>query len=339
MRILGIIFDPWDTPFEQRLQMFAAGAIYFGFIFIGPLLVIFCFYLLSTSLWWLVLLYFGWFYFDKHTPERGSRPSQWLQNLKFWKYVHDHFLITLRLAPGFELNPSKNYLFACFPHGVLPMGVFSTIVNSYSLFHNLYPNFRVKIATLSVIFWFPLLRDFAMCLGFISASFKSLTWVLSRPEKGEIVVLFPGGAVECSYNQFQPELYKCFVKRRRGFVKVALKTGAALVPVLTFGENDLLAVEGSFLQKFRFVTKRFPILACGLFNGRGVFQNSFGMVPRKKPIMTVVGRPIEVSKTENPGDEEIDNLYKKFEEELLKLFEKYKHKFFDNPQTKCLELE
>ncbi|XP_975108.2 2-acylglycerol O-acyltransferase 1 [Tribolium castaneum] len=337
MKIFGLNFDLWDTTLETKLQMLFAGVSYFLLIYAGPLSLIFCLGLLITPLWWLVLLYFLGIFYDKDTPAQGSRPMKWVQNLLIWKYSHDHFLNTLKLTRDFQLNSNQNYLFACFPHGVVPLGLYSTIVNSHSKFRNLYPNFRVKLAITPFLFVFPFTRELAMALDFISCSFKSLMRVLSKPEGGEIVVLFPGGALECSYNQYQPQFYKCVLNRRKGFVRVALKSGAALVPVLTFGENDLLTVENSFWQKFRFITERYQTFACGFVHGRGVFQSTFGMVPRRKPTMTVVGTPIATAKTENPSDAQVDALHKKFQEELEKLFEKYKHQFFDNPQDKCLE--
>nr|XP_015840891.1 PREDICTED: 2-acylglycerol O-acyltransferase 1-like isoform X1 [Tribolium castaneum] len=337
MRICGLNFDVWNTTFEKKVQIILAGGAYFTVVYSGIILVIFCLYLLFTPFWWLVLLYLSWLFLDRHTPSRGSRTIKFLDKLMFWKYIHNHFLTNLRLTPDFELSPNQNYLFACFPHGVVPMGLHATIVNPYSKFRNLYPKFHVKVATVSFYFLFPILRDITMAVGFISCSFKSLVSVLSDPKGGEIVVLLPGGVLESSYNQYQPQRYQCVIKHKKGFVKAALTSGAALVPVLTFGENDLLAVEGSFWQRFNFITKHFPTLALGFFHGRGIFQNYFGMVPRKTPLMTVVGTPIPVSKTENPSDEQIDALHTTFQKELVKLFEKYKYQFFVHPQGKHLE--
>jgi len=36
-----------------------------------------------------------------------------------------------------------------------------------------------------------------------------------------------------------PGLHKLTLKNRKGFVKIALKTGADLVPIYAFGENEL----------------------------------------------------------------------------------------------------
>jgi Diacylglycerol acyltransferase len=46
-----------------------------------------------------------------------------------------------------------------------------------------------------------------------------------------------GGAAE-SLNAF-PGTYNLVLKKRLGFIKLALRNGASLVPVLSFGENDL----------------------------------------------------------------------------------------------------
>jgi 1-acyl-sn-glycerol-3-phosphate acyltransferase len=40
-------------------------------------------------------------------------------------------------------------------------------------------------------------------------------------------------------NQAHPGNYSLTLQKRKGFVKVALQTGASLVPVIAFGENDL----------------------------------------------------------------------------------------------------
>ena len=46
-----------------------------------------------------------------------------------------------------------------------------------------------------------------------------------------------------------------------------------------------------------------------LFFGRGIFQYNYGIVPHRKPITVVVGKPISVEKVENPTQEQIENLH------------------------------
>ena len=53
-----------------------------------------------------------------------------------------------------------------------------------------------------------------------------------------------GGATESLYAG--PGTMNLVLQRRKGFVRVALQTGACLVPVINFGENELYStIRGS----------------------------------------------------------------------------------------------
>ena len=54
-----------------------------------------------------------------------------------------------------------------------------------------------------------------------------------------------------------------------------------------------------------------------MFFGRGIFQYNYGLLPYRKPITVVVGKPISVEKVENPTSEQILNLHAKYAEEDL----------------------
>ncbi|XP_063909572.1 2-acylglycerol O-acyltransferase 1-like isoform X2 [Zophobas morio] len=338
MKILGIEFAPLNVPLERRLQTLAAAAWFVVLAFGSFFGIIITGYLFFTSYWWLSLLYLLWIYIDSNTCEEGGRYIPWVQNLKWWYYLKKYFPTQLHLVPDFTLDPKRNYLFCCFPHGVLPVGPFTTIQSPHSEFHKLFPNFSVKLVILSQNFLMPLLRELAYGLGCISASSKSLDYVLSSPEGGQVVILMPGGAVE-AYNS-RPGQYKFVVKNRKGFVKVALKNGSPIVPVISFGEPDLFdQVQGPTIRKIQEFLRGILGIAPVIFSGRGFFQYSFGVVPRRKPIKTVVGTPIELSKVENPTREQIEDLHGRFKQELVKLFEEYKYKFLENPEKTQLELE
>ena len=87
------------------------------------------------------------------------------------------------------------------------------------------------------------------------------------------------------------------LKNRKGFVKKALKHGTDLVPTFSFGEASIYSnmvsnPKGSFIRSLQEtildkIGFPFPIF----FIGRGVFQYSFGILPKRHPI-TVVGKLI-----------------------------------------------
>lgn len=66
---------------------------------------------------------------------------------------------------------------------------------------------------------------------------------------------------------------------------------AALVPVFSFGENDLFdQVEnspGSWLRWTQNQLQKVMGISLPLFHGRGIFQYSFGFLPYRRPITTV----------------------------------------------------
>ncbi|XP_044258761.1 2-acylglycerol O-acyltransferase 1-like isoform X2 [Tribolium madens] len=337
MKLLGIEFLPLNTPLEHIKQRLSMAIMVHVLVSLGTITILFNLYLLFTRFWWIPLFYVCWIYFDRNIGENGGRSILWVQNWKIWEYGEAYFNAKLELAPNCTFNPKLNYLFACFPHGVLTIGPFMTIRSLTSPFHHLYPDFDVKMSALPLLLCVPGTREIALGLKYISCSAKSLSYVLKSPEGGKIVTLFPGGARE-AYNS-KPGLNKFIVLKRKGFVNVALQNGVPLVPVITFRECDVYKqIEGPRIRQFQeFVRKKFGFVPL-LFYGWGLFQNTFGLVPRQVPLATV-GTPIEVDKVENPSQKQVDDLHKKFIEELKKLFEEYKYKFLDNPEQTFLELE
>lgn len=153
------------------------------------------------------------------------------------------------------------------------------------------------------------------------------------------VVIMVGGAQEAL--NARPGIYKLVLKNRKGFVKIAIQTGVSIVPIFSFNEVEVFdqpANEpGSKIRKFQDFFKKWTGVAPALFMGRGFFQYSFGLIPRRHPITTVVGSPITTVKNPSPTNQEIDDLHAKFVAELTKLFEDHKHKYLKNAkQTKLI---
>jgi len=107
-----------------------------------------------------------------------------------------------------------------------------------------------------------------------------------------------------------------------------------LVPVFSFGENDLYDQllnnpEGSLLRKIQNKFMKALTFAPIFVKGRGIFQYSFGLLPNRRPITTVVGAPIEVEKIEKPTSEQVDELHGKYIEALTKLFYTHREQYGD----------
>lgn len=149
------------------------------------------------------------------------------------------------------------------------------------------------------------------------------------------MALIIGGAQEALHAR--PGNYRLVLKNRKGFVKLAIQTGAPIVPVISFGEIDLFDQPsnepGSLLRAYQDFVKRWTGVVPAVFLGRGFIENTFGFLPYKKPITTVVGAPIKVTENPKPSREEVDEVHQKFMEEIAKLFEDHKYKYIKNAEN------
>ncbi len=143
-----------------------------------------------------------------------------------------------------------------------------------------------------------------------SVSAKSLTAILKQSNDSNnksnqdgftsnAAGLIVGG--EREQRQSAPDTYKFVLKNRKGFVRIALKTGASLVPAISFGENNTFDLNGWLL----------------CFNGR-------------VPITTVVGKPIHVEENISPSVEDVDEVHERFCKQIRELFDEHKSKYVEN---------
>ncbi len=146
-----------------------------------------------------------------------------------------------------------------------------------------------------------------------------------------------GGATEAL--NYQSDAVELYLKRRLGFIKLALRFGRDLVPVFCFGENFVYGQapnpEGSKLRRFQRWFERNMSFSPPIFYGRGVFQYTFGLMPYRKPLNVVVGEPINVKKVEEPTSEQIIELHSKYVKALKKLYEENNPKYGD-PSVKLV---
>ncbi|XP_044258763.1 2-acylglycerol O-acyltransferase 1-like isoform X2 [Tribolium madens] len=258
------------------LQLLAAAGCYLNFIYGGIFGLLLCLYLLQTSFWYLTPLYIVWIYLDRTTCETGGRPIKWVRNWAWWYYVTQYYQSQLTCDPNFTLDLKKNYFFCCFPHGIVPTGTVTAFLRGDSNFSRLLPNFVVKVATLHFNFYLPFVRELYLSMGCVSCSVRSIDWVLSRPQGGQVVLLWPGGAEEAL--ESKPGRYKLVVMKRKGFVKIAMKNGSPLVPVITFGETDLFEqIDIMCLRKIQDFIKTWTGIALVLTRG---------FIPRRKRLVT-----------------------------------------------------
>ncbi|KAJ3261613.1 Diacylglycerol O-acyltransferase 2 [Boothiomyces macroporosus] len=276
----------------------------------------------------LLLAYLIYLYLDP-TPEMGGRQSKWFRNLALWRNMRDYF--PARLVKTAELDPSKNYVFGYHPHGIIGLGAFINFGTDANSFTSMFRGISVHLLTLDANFFIPLARDVLLFLGICSASQKSCNNILTM-QPGSSIMIVLGGAQESTLAF--PNTNGLILKKRFGFVKIALANGASLVPVFSFGENDiwdqLPNPKGSMLQKFQDFTRKTLTFVPPAIYGRGLFSEGFGLMPHRRPITSVVGAPIECPKVENPSRELVLEYQLKYIQALENLYHEHKHKYLPN---------
>lgn len=198
-------------------------------------------------------------------------------------------------------------------------------------FSEIFPNIEAKFATLDFHFKIPFFRELLLSHGMLSVKSSSIAHCLNS-SNGTAVVIAVGGSEEAFHAS--PENYKFVVKNRKGFVKVALKTGSSLVPVISFGENEIFE---SVRNKFLTIVQRSFKNLFGVVLPFVKITEYFPLIPKRHPITTVVGTPINLTKIISPTQQDIDDLHQIFLVELEKLFNQHKSKYLKNHENINLE--
>ncbi|KAH7730913.1 Protein Y53G8B.2 [Aphelenchoides avenae] len=200
-----------------------------------PLFFISVYILLFTSYWWLILPYLCWMYYDRGVINRGGRASEPFRKQNVWKHFADYFPI--KLVKTAELPLDKNYIFGNHPHGIMSIGSFASFCTNGTGFDKIVPGIKRHACTLASQFNFPFRREIVLQSGAISSSAESIEYVLRLEDKGHAVSIVLGGAEEAL--DAHADNYDLKLSTRKGFIRLAIKHGASLVPVYHFGENRI----------------------------------------------------------------------------------------------------
>ncbi|KAK1134840.1 hypothetical protein K0M31_007609 [Melipona bicolor] len=130
---------------------------------------------------------------------------QWLRTCTLKRYICEYFPI--KLVKTTDLDPNKSYLFCNFPHGIMCTGIWFAFGTDIMGFNKLFPDS-------------------------IDSNAESIDQLLSAkpeaPYTGRASVVIPGGIAEVM--ESKPGTYRVITKRRKGFVRLALKNGPMDLP-------------------------------------------------------------------------------------------------------------
>ncbi|KAL8684190.1 MAG: hypothetical protein Q9224_006534, partial [Gallowayella concinna] len=295
---LSIHFAPISVPFQRRLQTFMVLA---HTLSIAMFLTAF-FLLCAIPLFWPLLFPYTVYVLLSAAPYSGTlaHRSHFLRSLPIWSLFASYF--PARLHRSSKLEPTRKYIFGYHPHGIISHGAFAAFATEACGFSTLFPGITNTLLTLDSNFRIPFYRDYALAMGLASVSRESCENILSKggPNNegmGRAITIVVGGARESLDAQPRSHL-RLVLKRRKGFVKLAIRTGADLVPVLAFGENELYeqvtSASHPLVHKSQLLVKKCMGFTIPLFHARGVFNYDVGLLPYRKPLNIVVGRPIKV---------------------------------------------
>lgn len=292
------------------------------------------FFLCSIPFLWPILFPYTIYALLSNAGQSGTLAyrKEWLRRLPFWSLYASYF--PARLHRTQELPSTRKYIFGYHPHGIISHGAFAAFATEALGFSQLFPGITNTLLTLDSNFRIPLYRDYAIRLGLGSVSRESCENLLSKggpngEGMGRAITIVIGGARESL--DAEPGRLRLVLARRKGFVKMAVRTGADLVPVLCFGENELYEQlnpqEHPRVHRFQLLVKKLMGFTVPLFHARGVFNYDVGMMPYRRPLNVVVGRPVQVVQDAKPDQAYVDEVHAQYVRELQRIWDEWKDTF------------
>eukprot|EP00879_Flechtneria_rotunda_P031507 GHRR01034426.1.p2 GENE.GHRR01034426.1~~GHRR01034426.1.p2 ORF type:complete len:173 (+),score=32.88 GHRR01034426.1:159-677(+) len=146
-------------------------------------------------------------------------------------------------------------------------------------------------------------------------------WMKKLLQHNQCVVLVPGGVQECLYMQKNAETV--FLKNRKGFIRVAMQTGSAVVPCFAFGQSKTYGwyrlgppwVSDAFVQS---ISRRIGMVPMLLYGRAGT------TAPINTPMTVVFGKPIEVPQQDSPSDELLQQYLDRYISAMQDIFDTHK---------------
>ncbi|TWU75472.1 hypothetical protein ED733_005040 [Metarhizium rileyi] len=328
----GIRFAPLRVPFKRRMQ---TAAVLFHSMSIVVLVSCFWFSCANPLTWPILVPYLVHLSFSNAATDGNlAYRSEWLRSLPLWKLFAGYF--PAKLHKTFDLPPNRKYIFGYHPHGIISHGAWCAFATNALAFSDKFPGITNSLLTLDSNFRLPFYRDWILAMGIRSVSKESIRNILSKggagnDGQGRAVTIVIGGARESL--QAQPGTFHLILKGRKGFVKMALRSGADLVPVIGFGENDLYdqlsPKTHPLVHKAQMILLKVFKFTIPALHGRGLLNYDVGLMPYRRAVNIVVGRPIEINEPldEQPSQDVIDKYHELYVEEVERLYNAYKDVF------------
>lgn len=332
-KMSSVHWAPLNIGIERRLQTFV---VLCHTLSIAIFMTGFFFACAVPLFWPLLLPYLVYIFFFSRASTSGtlSGRSDFLRSHRVWSLYASYF--PAHLHRSVPLSPTRKYIFGYHPHGIIAHGAFAGFATEALGFSRLFPKITNTLLTLDSNFLIPFYREYILAMGLASVSRESCQNLLTKGGSdgkgmGRAITIVIGGARESL--EAQPHSMRLILKQRKGFIKLAINTGADLVPVLAFGENDLYdqvrSDQHPLIHRFQMLVKRTLGFTLPLFHARGVFNYDVGLMPYRRSLNVVVGRPIQVDERarQKINDGYVNELHARYVDELVRLWEQWKDVF------------
>ena len=210
-----------------------------------------------------------------------------------------------------DATTGKRYIIAMQPHGVISYVGLCSWIRAPADFR------RISTAAARVVLAFPILKHVMGIFGLTDASAGNLRRILTRETGvGGSVVLYCGGIAELFKSCREEE--RLYLSQRRGFIKIALREGADILPCYMFGNTAVLSV-----------LQHGPLAALSRRLGASLtyfWGAAYLPIPRDEMLLYARGRPLGLPHIPEPTDEDIAKYHALYCKEVRRLFESYKEK-------------
>jgi len=221
-----------------------------------------------------------------------------------------------------KLSKDKAYILAAWPHGLFGGG------NHYGFCDFEQEGFYPIYSGASVMRYVPFVRRFLTMLGLTNVTKAGLSRVLDIQKYGptypyNVVHLVVGGIHEMFATPGSAKHEQIIISKRMGFIKLALQTGADIIPMYSFGANQTyyrIAGLDSLLCQAS------TALRVSITPWLGRWWIPMGFIPFCTPILTVTGEVFQVPKVKDGEitDELVQQVHADFCQALRELFDTYK---------------
>jgi 2-acylglycerol O-acyltransferase 1 len=294
-----------------------------------PLLAVLILFIPEVRIPWLICMSYSLFTARNH--EKSTLPLYYhlIRRTRLWdiyrSFYSDYYPV--RLYRTSELSPTHKYVFGYHPHGVGIRGMGICFGMQAAGFPQLFPGLRTTFHVTSAAFKVPLWKSHLQLMGCKSVSRAGCEAQLTSGGHdgrgmGNGIIISVGGHREAE--RARPKSMDVVVKIRKGFVRLAVETGADIVPVIGFGENDIFEEpmhKGTFGERVWKSLCHFP----SEINGEER-RFSIGM-PFRKPLHVVVGSSITVERQDIPDADYVNKLHGLYVQQLEEIWNDWRDQF------------